>query len=168
MAPSGGRRSSGLNERQWLGLFSLGLVLFALILLRGKQAEAEGDQTFRNDALVVLVSPLVFGVALLCSGRSGPPRPTGTVATSAWAARRPRDPQLPRTLDQAAGAARRADASLTAVAPQLQAQLDQARAEAEEAQRTAQASQRQLEAASGATETARARIAELQSQLLQA
>ncbi|MCP9792299.1 hypothetical protein KBZ20_08735 [Vulcanococcus limneticus Candia 3F8] len=121
MACSGGRRPSGLNERQWLGVFSLvlGLVLFGLIVARGKQAEAEGDQSFRNDALLVLVSPLVFsaaGVALLRSGRSGAPRAVRPGASPAWAAQRPRDSQLPKSLDQAATAARRADASLSVAA----------------------------------------------------
>lgn len=121
MACSGGRRPSGLNERQWLRVFSLvlGLGLFGLILARGKQAEAEGDQSFRNDALLVLVSPLVFsaaGVALLRSGRSGAPRAVRPGASPAWAAQRSRDSQLPKSLDQAATAARRADASLSVAA----------------------------------------------------
>ena len=70
MASSGGTHSTRLSDRQSLGLLSLavGVVLFAVILMRGEQAAREGDVLGRRDTYWVLVSPLVFsvfGVSLL-------------------------------------------------------------------------------------------------------
>ena len=84
-----------------VGLFSLGIgiVLLALILLRGQQAAREGNQELRNDTYWVLVSPLVFsgfGLYLLRNpgpGRRGslpvrPPQPTPQLQRRVSAARR--------------------------------------------------------------------------------
>ena len=165
MAPSGGRPRSNLSERQLVGLFSLGLgvVLFALILVRGQQAAREGNQEIRNDTYWVLVSPLVFsafGVALLRAPKGG---------TAARASRRGVQPvvmrpQVSRALDLSERSARTAQASLASTDAATAQQLSQARAESASALASVQALEGERDRLAA---EAAARISALEQELAQ-
>ena len=143
-----------------VGLFSLGIgiVLLALILLRGQQAAREGNQELRNDTYWVLVSPLVFssfGLYLLRTpgrGRSGtlpvrPPMPT---------------PQLQRRVSSARREAEQSQQQLLAVGGDADRHLREARQELARVEAAAQASEQQLQEASAKAEQ---RIMALEAQL---
>ena len=105
----------------------LGVALFALIMMRGQQAEREGNQELRNDTYWVLVSPLVFsgfGLYLL---------------------RHPSGSRQRRSRAAAAALEQR----LTQTQVRAEQQISSAQATLANAQAAATASQRDLEVPSG-------------------
>ena len=158
--PAAPRNSHG--ERRSIGLFSLGIgvVLLALILIRGQQAAREGNQELRNDSYWVLVSPLVFsgfGIYLLRTpGRSGGGR-SGLRPVAPPAA-------LQRSVSAASRQAEQSQQAVSSAGAEATQRLQQAERELAAAQASAAASEQRLQQAA---DEARIRIQDLEQQLEQ-
>jgi len=168
MAASGSRPPGGHGERRTIGLFSLGfgLLLLALILVRGQQAAREGNQELRNDTYWVLVSPLVFsgfGLYLLrnpSKGVGAPQRRKRTTTAPAVAI-----PRLERQVETSDRQSAQVQQALEAAVAETERQLAQARNQLATAEAAARAAEQRQHQVAG---DAQQRIVSLEQQLEQA
>ena len=159
MSPSGGRSSNAHRERRLAGACSLliGMVLLALIVVRGQQAAREGNQELRNDAYWVLVSPLAFSVFGLSLLRRSAPRPVDAQQRSGQV-----PPALQRSLGTALEQAERGQRQVVTASVTLERQLESARQQLSAAQAQVVVREEELRRAAAQAE---ARITDLEDQL---
>lgn len=165
MASSGGSYRTPLSDRQSLGLFCLGVgvVLFALILMRGEQAARDGDLQSRRDTYWVLVSPLVFsafGVSLLRFPQGGPFPIGGRRAPQPVMQR----PQVRRALQRSERSTHQAEVSLARLDHDASQKLSRVREQADAALASVALLEGERDRAKAEAE---ARIRDLEQELVQ-